>query len=218
MVVLPLPEEEIETNQPNIDILDGFIKDVHVWLSELKRQTTHDVIWKWPYIPVAQENESEMHTTVESENVTVEPSIIHIPDEIENLSTVNTDDVGPHDSVSNVSKSKSTRKSTTSKASSSTSSARIIAQNRWLSWIKDIRLQQRNNSQSNRNNSECKMRNLKWTKLAAANAKAQVLIRERFKNINGVKLRHKRSSCCCYSKENNIKSKHILTCSDTTKR
>lgn len=75
LVKLPLPEDELEKQnqwfQPNMETLDGFIKDVHVWLTDVGQQIKH--------------------TMVESENIT-------------QSSDVNADEIGPDDSVSNVSK------------------------------------------------------------------------------------------------------------------
>ena len=77
LIALPLSEQEIERQNkwflPNIDILEGFIQDVHVWLSKVK----------------------QVHITIDSE-----PSMeqtMHV-NEGEKLSA----EIGPHDSVSNV--------------------------------------------------------------------------------------------------------------------
>ena len=96
LVILPLAEEEIERQNkwflPKIDILECFIQDVHVWLSEVKQQATHvtepqiHVTEMEPPIHVTVETESQMepqiHVTVETET----QMELHVTDEGEKLS------------------------------------------------------------------------------------------------------------------------------------
>ena len=124
LVVLPLPEEEInrqnEWFQPKIKILEDFIDDVHVWLSEVKMHVTvENEPQKEQQIQVTIQNEPQMHITAETILATCETPV-HVETQSENEQQMHVteserlnDEIGPLDSVSNV--ANSTHKSTTSK-------------------------------------------------------------------------------------------------------
>ena len=207
LLALPdLPEEEIERQDewfiPHIDYLEGFMRDVHIWLlgpSEVELQSTHvtvTTVENEPLIPVQQENESQIHTesvTVEHVTVDNEPLITHTPaeSESESLSTVDSDEVAPHDSVSNIPTTRSTRKSSASKASSSTSSARIKAQAEQAALMEQVAgLQQKHQIEEQQEQLRLQQEQMRMqqeklrrekeqvemeTQLAAAIAKTQVL-------------------------------------------
>ncbi|XP_061918727.1 uncharacterized protein LOC133659881 [Entelurus aequoreus] len=121
LIALPLPEEELDRKndwfQEKIKILEGFIKLVHEWLSEVKKLTTHDTA------PVEEESQlhvSETHGSVETQ---VQDEM-HVPLAHDEHLCITLSDIGAQDSASNVSVTRSSITSTTS----STSSARIRAQ------------------------------------------------------------------------------------------
>ena len=197
LIALQLPELETERQNkwflPKIDILENFIKDVHVWLSEVKLtkitveseplmgHTTEHVTEIEPQVKVTVEMEPETHVEMEPEihveTVSEMEKQMHVT-ETEIPSAVNYDDIRPHDSISNI-----TRNRTTVSKSSSTSSARIRALAEKAALMEQVAaLQKKHDMEKEQEQLDMQKEKIRRkqeklemeTKLAAANARAHV--------------------------------------------